>query len=171
MKRIDLTFRYLEIDYVRALRAHYATRLRLRLDLACILVLFGMGIYLWRSPDLHWLAVTFVITSVGFALLIVTAFTIVPRRIFRSEPRFRDEYSLTFSEEGIHFRTAHIDSRLQWSIYSSALIDAHSYVLCWGSRQFTVIPKRVFKNAEQQQAFEQLLTQRVTDVIRRNGSS
>jgi len=77
--------------------------------------------------------------------------------LLRSEAKFRDDYSLTFSQSGIHFSTAHIDSQLPWSMYSRALIDEHSYVLYYGSRQFTVIPKRVFQNPEQQQIFEQLL--------------
>ena len=45
-----------------------------------------------------------------------------------------------FSAAGIHFRTTHIDSRLDWGMYSRALIDEHSYVLYYGSRQFLVIP-------------------------------
>ncbi|MFN0056781.1 MAG: YcxB family protein [Planctomycetales bacterium] len=74
---------------------------------------------------------------------------------------------MEFSSEGIYFRTAQVDSRLQWTVYTLALVDAHSYVLYYGTRQFTVIPKRVFQNSEQQQAFEQLLTQHVARIVRR----
>lgn len=86
---------------------------------------------------------------------------------FRNDPKYRDEYSLTFSPEGIHFQTAHIDSHLEWSIYSRALVDVHSYMLYWGSRTFTVIPKRVFENTEQRVAFEQLLAERVPKIVRK----
>lgn len=161
---ITLSYRYAESDHVRALRAHYASLLRLRLDTVVIIVVAGLGAYLWQSPSLHWLGVTCVVLSVGFALTLVAAFTIVPPLAFRREPKFRDEYSLTFSAEGIHFRTANIDSQLQWSLYSRVLIDAHSYLLYHGSRQFTVIPKRVFESAAQQQAFEQLLTQHISRI-------
>lgn len=105
--------------------------------------------------------------AVTFAILLIAAFTIIPTLAFRREPKFRDDYSLTFSPEGIHFRTAHIDSQLQWTLYSRALIDAHSYILYYGPRQFTVIPKRVFQNIAQQQIFEQLLTQHVSEITRR----
>ena len=97
-----------------------------------------------------------------------TAFTVIPPLIFRREPKLREDYSLNFSPEGIHFRTAHIDSQLEWSMYSRALIDAHSYVLYYGSLQFSVIPKRVFQSVEQMQAFEQLLTQHVSQIVRRD---
>jgi hypothetical protein len=106
-----------------------------------------------------------------FGLILVAAFLVIPRLAFRHQPKFRDEYSLTFSQEGIHFQTAHIDFHLEWSIYSRALVDAHSYVLYWGSRTFTVIPKRVFQNTEQQGAFEQLLTARIPKIVRKPDSA
>jgi len=166
---VNLSFRYLESDYARALRAHYASRLRLRLDIVVAIVLVGTGAYLlWQSPGLHWLGVGCVLVAALFTLMLLAAFTVVPRIAFRREPKFRDNYALTFSPDGIHFRTAHIDSQLQWSMYSRALVDAHSYVLYYGSRQFTVIPKRVFHSAEQQQAFERLLTQHVSPIVRRD---
>src|SRR5882724_2865656 len=135
---VNLSFRYSEIDYVRAFRAHYASRLRLRLDIIITVVVAGIGAYLWRLPSLHWLGLACVIVAVAFALMLVAAFTVIPRLTFRREPKFRDDYSLTFSPEGIHFRTAHIDSKLQWSLYSHALKDGDSFVLYYGSQQFTI---------------------------------
>jgi hypothetical protein len=165
---INLSFRYLEIDYVRALRAHYATQLRLPLDILVTATLVGVGAYLWRTQDLHWLGVGCVIAACAFALMLIAAFTVLPPLFFRREPKFRDDYSLSFAPEGIHFRTAHIDSHLQWNMYSRVLVDAYSYILYYGSRQFTVLPKRVFRSAEEQQAFEQLLAEHVSQIVRRD---
>jgi YcxB-like protein len=165
---VHLSFRYIESDYARALRAHYTSGLRLRLDVATIIALIGIGIYLWQSPRSHWLGVACVSIAVLFSLMLIAAFTIVPPLAFRREPKFRDDYSLVFSPEGIHFRTTHIDSQLQWSMYSRVLIDGHSYILYYGDRQFTVIPKRVFQSAKQQQAFERLLIQHISKIVRRD---
>ncbi len=165
---VNLSFRYAKSDYVRALRAHYASRLRVRLDIVAAIVVGLLGVYSWRSPDYHWLGVVSVGASVVLVLMLFAAFVVIPPLAFLSEAKFRDDYSLTFSQDGIHFRTAHIDSQLQWSMYSRALIDGHSYVLYYGSRQFTVIPRRVFQNAEQQQIFERLLTQHVSKIVRRD---
>ena len=165
---VNLKFHYSERDYVRALRAHYASRLRLRFDIVAAIGLLVLGGYLSHSPDLHWLGVGCVAVSAVFVLILIAAFIVIPPLAFRREPKFRDDYSLTFSQDGIHFGTAHIDSQLQWSLYSRALIDAHSYVLYYGSRQFTVIPKRVFQSGEQQQIFDQLLTQHVPKIVRRD---
>ena len=92
-----------------------------------------------------------------FGLILIAAFVVIPPFLFRREPKFEDEYSLAFGEQGIHFSSAHIDSQIEWSMYSRALINRHSYVLYYGERSFTVIPRRVFQNTEQQRAFERLL--------------
>jgi len=160
---INLIFRYSETDHVRAMRAHYAEHLRLWLDISAIVVVGMVSIWLWPSFS----SKVFLGVSVFFVLVLFAAFVVIPPLVFRREPKFRDEYSLTFSPDGIHFHTAHIDSNLAWKLYSRALVDAHSYLLYYGSRTFTVIPKRVFQNTEQQAAFDQLLTQHVPVIVRK----
>jgi len=164
---VNLLFRYVQNDYVRAVRAHYATPLRLRFDAVAIIVVGALGIYLWPSSRDHLMGVICVTASLGLTLLLAVAFILIPPMVFRSNPKFRDEYALTFSPEGIRFRTVHIDSQLQWSLYTRALIDENSYVLYYGTRDFTVIPKRIFSSAEQQEVFDDLLTQHVSEVVRR----
>jgi hypothetical protein len=154
-----------ERDYVWAMRAHYASRLRLWLDIPAIVVAGIAGCYLWHSPNQHWLNIVLIGASGLLSLMLVVAFFVIPPLAFRREPKFRDEYSLTFSQESIHFKTEHVDSVIQWSMYSRALIDAHSYVLYYGTGSITVIPKRAFQDVDQQKAFEQLLVQHVPKII------
>jgi hypothetical protein len=143
------------------MRAHLASRLRPWLDI-CVVILVGIaGIYFWPSLS----GKVFLGISAAFVLVLLAVFFIVPPLAFRREPKFRDEYSLTFSPEGIHFQTVHIDSQLQWHIYSRALADSNSYVLYYGTRSFTVIPKRVFESIEQQGAFEKLLAKHVPKIV------
>jgi hypothetical protein len=147
------------------MRAHYATRVRLWLDIPAILVAGIGGCYFWYSPSLHWLSVLLIGASGILSLMLIAAFFVIPVLSFRRQPKFRDEYSLTFSQESIHFKTEHIDSVLQWSMYSRALIDAHSYVLYYGTRSISVIPKRAFESADQQKVFEELLKQHIPKII------
>ena len=105
--------------------------------------------------------------SGSFALLLLAAFTVIPTQMFRQEPKFRDDYSLTFSQAGIHFKTADIDSLLQWSMYARALVDDCSYVLYYGPRRFSVVPKRVFQSEEQRRVFDHMLTEHVPVIVRR----
>jgi len=53
-------------------------------------------------------------------------------------------------------------------MYTRAIVDARSFLLYYGERNFTVIPKRVFVNAEQMQIFEQMLIKRVQQIVRQN---
>jgi len=160
---VSISFRYLESDYVRAARAHYADRLRVRLDVCVVVVVGVAGVYLWPSL----ISKVFLGLSMALAAMLIAAFFVIPPWMFRQEPKFRDNYSLTFSSEGIHFQTVHINSQLAWDTYSRALIDVHSYLLYYGSRTFTVIPKRVFQNNQEQEAFDQLLTEHVPTIVRR----
>jgi hypothetical protein len=162
---INLSFRYSKSDIVRAMRSHYASRMRPRLDVAMAVGLAVVGAYLWRSPSSHWSGIFFVCASAVLVLFLLAAFVIIPPLAFRMEPKYRDDYSLEFSMEGIHFRTVHIDSKLQWSLYSRVLVDSYSYVLYHGTRTFSIIPKRVFQSPEQQKAFEQLLAQHVPKIV------
>jgi hypothetical protein len=164
---VSLSFSYLKSDIVRAMRFHYASLLRPKLDIAVAVALAALGAYFWRSPGSHWFGVLFVGASIAFGLILIAAFLIIPPLAFRRQPKFRDAYSLIFSPEGIHFQTPRIDSHLEWSIYSRVLVDADSYLLYWGSRTFTIVPKRVFQNMDQQSAFEQLLAERVAKIIRK----
>lgn len=109
-----------------------------------------------------------IVASAFFVLILVAAFVVIPPLAFRYEPKFRDEYSLMFSPNGIRFQAAHIESRLDWSFYTRVLVDAHSYLLYWGARTFTVIPKRVFRSTEEQGTFEELLAQHIFQIVRRN---
>jgi hypothetical protein len=165
---VHLSFRYCKSDIVRAVRSDYASRMRPRLDIVMAIGLAAAGAYLWRSPGSHSSGVFAMGASATIFLLLLAAFVIAPSLVFRLNPKYLDDYSLTFSAEGIHFRTVHIDSQLQWSLYSRALIDAYSYILYHGARTFTVIPRRVFQNSEQQSTFERMLGQHIPKIITKN---
>lgn len=165
---VHISFRYTENEYVRALRVHHGSPLRLWLEAGGAAVLAGVGTFFWQSAGTRWLGLVCVIVAVLFILLLIAALIVVPALVFRREAKFRDEYALTFSEEGVHFRTANIDSKLQWKMYSHALVVPDFCLLYYGTRQFTVIPRRAFAALDQAQAFDQLLRQHVAKIIARD---
>lgn len=164
---IHLSFRYVERDYVRAQLAHHGTRLRLSLNISANIILAGIGVCYWLAPNPYWFRLISIMIMIGYTLILAAVLWVIPRLAFRRDPKFRDEHSITLSPEGIHIRTASIASRLPWRMCSRVLIDADSYLLYHGS-QFTVIPNRVFPDDEQQQAFERLLTEHVSEIVRRD---
>jgi YcxB-like protein len=166
MENVNLSFRYTQMDYVKAMRAHYASRLRLPLDIAAVFGAAALGAYeLWSGS--HITGVVMLALAGFFVMMLLAAFFVIPVLTFRSEPRFRDEYALSFSQQGIHFRTAHIDSDLQWTLYTRVLVDASSFILYYGSRQFTVVPRRAFQDDAQRLMFERMLAKHAAKVVDR----
>jgi YcxB-like protein len=166
METVNLSFRYTQTDYVRAMRAHFASRLRLPVDIAAVVGAAALGAYsLWLGS--HIAGVVLLALAGLLLMMLLAAFFVIPVLTFRSEPRFRDEYALSFSQQGIHFQTAHIDSDLQWTLYTRALVDASSFILYYGSRQFTIVPRRVFQDDAQRLMFERMLAQNIAKVVDR----
>jgi len=79
---------------------------------------------------------------------------------FGRNPKFREPYDLTFDDDGIRFRTPTIDSRLRWETYSRVLEDERVWLLVYGPRMYTVLPKRAFDEAGQR-TFRELVSRHV----------
>jgi hypothetical protein len=79
---IHISFRYSELDYVRALRAHYASRLRLKLDVAVAVATALLGVYLWQSLDSRSWGIGLVCLSAVLVLMLVAAFGVIPKLVF-----------------------------------------------------------------------------------------
>lgn len=99
----------------------------------------------------------FLITSFIVPLIAFTFFFVVPRQRFRSDPKFADEYFLQFSEDGILLKTPHVESLLQWNLYTEVLENEKFYLLVYGKHMYSAIPKRVFTSAAQAARFDALL--------------
>jgi hypothetical protein len=168
MPDVQLSFRYAESDFVRACQAHHTSKRRLIFDAFLVIGFAALGVYRISnandSKHDFWMGIVMISLSALLILFFVLACWVIPRYIFRHEPKFRDDYFLHFSDEGIHFRTANIDSHLQWSMYDRALITPHSYLLYYSKRQFTIVPKRFFENSEQQQNFENLVRNHISNI-------
>jgi hypothetical protein len=136
-----------------------------------VIIALGLGgAYYWMMTPQTTFGIFLAGVAAVMAAIHVAVLTVIPRFHFRREPKFADEYSLEFSEDGIHFSTVGIDSRLQWAFYSRALIDEYSYLLYYANRQFTLVPQRALQCDQQRQEFERLLQNHIAKIVRRNGS-
>jgi YcxB-like protein len=164
MQPIQLKFTHTEAEYLGATR----------------LLLFGQKVLLAR-----FIIIMALIMFLSFALAVVGEFELwaalalgllfnvsifymavvdAPRRVFRKDSKFRDEYALTFSEDGIAVKTHQIDSKLAWSLYKHVLENKSLYVLVFdapGRMVMTVVPKRVFRDATEELEFRGLVHRKV----------
>ena len=127
-----------------------------------------IGCDIWKlaafyEGEIFWGSLLLGIIGVFIALLLAARF-IMPYYIYKHSIINRGEYFLEFSEEGIHFKASGIDSKLNWTMYNHVVADSEHYMLYYGKNQYTIIPKRVFKPADQLKAFEILLQKHIKDV-------
>jgi len=83
----------------------------------------------------------------------------LPRRYFRGDPKFRDEYNLTFLDEGIRFQTKSIDASIAWSLYTGVIENDKFYLLIYGKNiaSISILPKRALRDSVQEGVLRDLL--------------
>jgi hypothetical protein len=72
---------------------------------------------------------------------------------FKRNKKFRDEYMLTFMLDGLHFKTATIDSVVIWSHYDRVIEDSEIFLLMSGGSMYSAIPKRAFQGEDEVNRF------------------
>lgn len=158
---VTLQFQYSEDEYVAAVHSFYNHTFHIRTYIIALGVVLLAGLYLWFSTGE---AVVFF--GLAVFLLIVTTplvfYFVTPRTHFRREARFHNTYRLRFAEEGIEFKTEHVHSKLDWELYQQVWENKDFYLLSYGKRRFTIIPKRVFESAAQEAQFRNMLKRKIT---------
>ena len=157
METIILTFQYTLNDFVKAQRQYLIANKTIRKYDPALLAVFLLFSILFRFfADLHILGtILFTIALIVCALEAFLYFC-YPILIFKNNLKYRDEYTLTFSNEDIKFKTQSIDSVLQWNIYSAFWESSDFYFLIQSPRVYTFVPKRVFNNPTDKRMFESM---------------
>lgn len=167
---VQLDYRQTEKDYLAAVRL-YAWRsgeLFARIFISYLFLAGGILMLplFFDFPIPFWaLAALVVIGGVGW----YHGFVIdIPRRYFRGDPKFRDHYHLKFSDAGVDFKTDHASGSYDWSFFTGVVENESFYLLVYGRdlHAVTVIPKRAFRDREQEIAFRELLRRHVDHTLK-----
>jgi hypothetical protein len=131
---VQLSFRHTEPEYLAAVRYYvwHSKELLARMIIFYVLVSTGIALLLllWGSPFPLWAVIAFIVLA-GVALF--QGYLVdLPRRYFRGDPKFRDEYTLTFTDAGIEFRTTHLNASLAWNLYTDVIENDKFYILVYG---------------------------------------
>ncbi len=118
------------------------------------------GVYLLMSSSGGWTAWALTITGVALLLMVAYSLFLLPGMIYRSQPKLKDEYSLTFADDSIWFKTNSIDSTLQWSLYQSWLSDEDFYIMYHSKRDLSVIPRRTLSDDDDER-LRRMLTEKI----------
>ncbi len=158
---ITLKFRYTKDEYLRAIRFHLQKTMRIKLDLVVAAVCGLAGSYVLWVEGVSWVSLGGLLGCLGLLLIVFMALVVVPSQVYRGSEKLKQDYNISFNDEGIHFQTLSIDSRLQWELYKKWIEGPEFFILYHGKREFSVIPKRVFENDDEQKRFKDLLSRRV----------
>ena len=158
---VTLTFRNTEEEYLAAVRLYvwHSKALALRLIIVSVLIftclllltmLLNFALPVWLLAGLVFLA--------GIALY-QGYFIDLPRRIFRNDPKFREEYNLICSDAGVTLKTENINSSINWSFYTSLIENDEFYLLIYGKNlpSFSIFPKRAFRSTKDEMTFRDIL--------------
>lgn len=162
---VTLIFTHTEEEYLAAARLYFwhSKALLVRLIVSGVLVsvcmvlltmLLNFALPIWFLVILIFL--------VGIALY--HGYIIdLPRRVFRGDPKFREEYNLIFSDAGITLKTQNINSSIKWNFYTGVVENDQFYLLIYGKNlpSFSVCPKRAFRNNKDEMTFRELLRRHV----------
>ncbi len=157
---IETIFTITRDEYIRAMRRHYRTRLRIGRDIVGGLIAICCGLYLLNSTDQFAFAWLLIVVGTFLLVLVAYAILVMPSMIYRSQPKLKSRYRLQFDDNGIRFRTNDIDAQLKWQMYHSWLCDDEFYILYHGTRDLSVIPIRSLPEDRCQQ-FEALLKRNI----------
>jgi hypothetical protein len=165
-EEIKLNLSYTERDYLAASRLFFfrSSETIIRLTLFSLLIVAGLLLLYFLVDDFPlWVSLVAMIVFEG-AILYGVLITL-PRRYFRGDAKFRDKWEFTFSAQGILIKTAQIDSKLAWSLYTRVIEGAEVFLLIYGKeiRTMTMVPKRAFQNRMQENAFRELVTSHITN--------
>jgi hypothetical protein len=110
----------------------------------------------WR----WWLAILFPVALAEWSDFLHLS-TLQTWIFFKRNPKFKEDYTLTFRPESLHFKTVTIDSTLAWTHYEAVLEDSVLFVLRYGKSLFTAIPKRALKDEDEMDRFRALLQAKI----------
>jgi hypothetical protein len=156
-KPLRLSFTYTEDEYVAAARYFFTRGTDPKFQFY-----LGLG-FIAGALFITWLVDNIYVTAtVMVPLLLVAArywyvYSALPRSYFRGNPKFRDPYELTFSDEGILFRSNGVESRLAWDFYTKVLETPEYFFLVYGRDMFSLVPKRVLRDRRQASALGEML--------------
>jgi hypothetical protein len=160
-KALNLKFKYSEKEYAEAVKWYYSKSLNIKVDIIISVILILLGSLLWITGNDSIFNKILVLLGCILLLMMIFVLYVNPKRAFKQEPKFRDEYSLGFKDEGIIFETEHINSTIAWNHYSQVKENKDFFYLIYGKYMFTIIPKRTFASKKDEELFRKLVEEKI----------
>lgn len=157
MENIKIQFKPQIKDYRKAIKLYYSKSIFTKIDKIVGILLIGYGIFLLVLCSFVWWYLLFILFGILEIFNLLHIEPLIIRLRFYQDPKMKEEYTLEFSESGIVFKTPTIDSKLAWTHYHKLMENDDIFLLIYGRKMYSVIPKNAFKDAEEITRFRQLV--------------
>lgn len=162
MEQVDIRFQYTEREYVKAVQKYLLASGTVRkTDVVLAIIGVPCALLVFFLLSLKWLGVLLVIGTVWFSCVIGYLYWYGQVMKFRKTPKYKEEYHMVFSEEGILFETATLHSELKWDTYTALWESKECYYLVQTKQIYSILPKRAFAGDVEKTAFERMAEQGV----------
>ena len=157
METIVITYEYSRNEFVKATQQYLLANGTIRkYDPAIVVVFLLFSVCFRFFFDLTTLGVILFVITLLFSAFAGLLYFYMPVLLYKRNPKYHEAYTLAFSKDSINFKTPSIDSVIQWSAYAELWESEDFYFLIQAPRAYSVIPKRTFKDAADQQVFEEM---------------
>ncbi|WP_238917578.1 YcxB family protein [Clostridium sp. YIM B02555] len=146
-----------ELDYIEAYRVYYYGTNRSNIDLVIEIIALIMGSILFNVSGFSLAGAILIIAGIIGIIIRIIGYYVLPSIRYRREPKYKEEYLLEFDDEEIRFKTASVESRLEWSIYNKVIETEKLYILVYSRDGFSIIPKRAFLSKSDELKFKNLI--------------
>lgn len=164
---VKIEYQLSESEYLAATRLLFfqSREAIVRMVVICVLALMSAFLMNLIVADMSMLLVLIAFVIVVDIFLFYNALVMLPRQYYRGDPKFREKYDVTFSDEGVFVKTFQLDSKLAWSMYTKVIEGKDMYLLIYGkdTRMMTTVPKRALKSRDEEMQFRALVTRYIAD--------
>lgn len=164
MELEKFTFSYSRKEIIEAFQLHYKKIYRVKPDVIISILLIILGTLFWYIYGYEIIWFVLILCAVILLLIISFAYFLIPRLVYDRGTKYKDTVNLFFSSDKIDFSTENVASQLAWSLYKKVIEDENFYLLYYGKNLFTIIPKRIFRNEEEKDNFNQILQEKLPSV-------
>jgi len=158
---ISISFDNVLAEHLAAERLYYKSTTLAKVDKVVAAILLLVGVLSTFGAGVQWWTLVFLPVGVLEWFNLLTIRPLVNRYAFRRNPKFSETYHLKFDRTGMQFRTNSIDSHITWDDFTKVLEDDQLWLLVYGARMYSVIPKRAFKSDDEATRFRSLVTERI----------
>ena len=166
MEIIEVRFQYTEKEYIQASRQYmFMSKLLKKSDIILPFVLLPLSVLYMFLADFNVWSIIICVCAWLYLVVIGALYYLIPKVTYKQNAKFREEYYLAFSGEGIRFQTNTINSDLQWDVYKDMLENEEYFYLCQNKQMYSVIPKSAFQDESQVQQFKELVLGKVKNNV------